>query len=491
VAYRGAVSIVLIGIGSSLVLADPSLAQAPQCQRIKAACRDAGFVQGGPLGNRLVKDCFEPIIYGTHPAGRVSRQLPTIAPQLVDACRSGLSGEQSSSQAAAEQSLPSSKVISGLTARDAGQTVFDERLGVTWLADANLASKQTFGVSGINKSGSMDYATASRWVSALNAVNNGAGYLGHNNWQLPTTPSTDASCDRSGRHGESFGFNCTHSALGSLYTASFGLKEPDAIAEALVNTVGPFRNFQPYLYWSKSPAIDPKQGFVSFSFNTGFQGANVGRNHLYVLPMIKGNAPAGPTSADATLQASPDGQTVYDPLTKIRWLANADLAATQTFGIAGINSDGSMDHTTAIQWVSAMNKAEGGRGYLGQIGWDLPETGPPDPSCSLKGITGFGCESSAMGALFYRQLKRHPGEAVVEPVKTHIGPFYDVQPYLYWSCQGETVRSACQSNGPADGFEWNFSFGNGFEGTNLIQNPLYVMVYFPGSSAAQPPPNAR
>jgi hypothetical protein len=36
------------------------------------------------------------------------------------------------------------------------------------------------------------------------------------------------------------------------------------------NTAGPFGNFQPYLYWSKSAAADPKQGFVSFPFNTGF-----------------------------------------------------------------------------------------------------------------------------------------------------------------------------------------------------------------------------
>ena len=32
-----------------------------------------------------------------------------------------------------------------------------------------------------------------------------------------------------------------------------------------------------------------------------------------------------------------------------------------------------------------MNKADQGRGYLGQTSWQLPETGPPDPSCSMKG----------------------------------------------------------------------------------------------------------
>jgi len=47
----------------------------------------------------------------------------------------------------------------GFTRAD-GPVVHDSRLNVTWLADGNLAATQTFGVSGINKNGSMDYATA-------------------------------------------------------------------------------------------------------------------------------------------------------------------------------------------------------------------------------------------------------------------------------------------------------------------------------------------
>jgi hypothetical protein len=497
---RGVVSIFFIGIGSSLVLAAPSLAQSPPCQRIRAACKDAGFIQGGPIGDRLIKDCFDPIVHGARRPDRSSRPLPDIAPQLVALCRSDNSGTQPSPEttapvhdagaetpsAAPPSSKPHAMESSGLVGRDGGQTVFDSRLNVTWMADANLAAKQTFGVTGINKTGSMDYATAILWVSAMNALDHGAGYLGHNNWQLPTTPATDASCERTGRHGESFGFNCSGSALGSLYYVSFGLREPDSVVPAMTNTTGPFRNFQPYLYWSKSPAADPKQGFVSFSFNTGFQGANVWRNHLYVLPMIKGKLAASPTAAGETLQVNPGGQTVYDPIAQVTWLADANLAAKQTFGVAGINQDGSMDHVTAVQWVNSMNKADGGRGYLGQTGWDLPATGGPDPSCSLKGTTGFGCASSAMGELFYRQLHLQPGESVVAPAETHVGPFYGVQPYLYWSCEAATVRSACQSNGPAERFEWNFSFGNGFEGTNLVGNDLYVMVYYAGSPADRP-----
>jgi hypothetical protein len=33
------------------------------------------------------------------------------------------------------------------------------------------------------------------------------------------------------------------------------------------------------------------------------------------------------------LQVNPGAQTVYDPVTNITWLANANLAATNTFGL--------------------------------------------------------------------------------------------------------------------------------------------------------------
>jgi len=42
-----------------------------------------------------------------------------------------------------------------------------------------------------------------------------------------------------------------------------------------------------------------------------------------------------------------------------------------------------------------------------------------------------------------------------------------------------SARAPCERNGPAPNFEWNFSFGSGFQGTNLDGNELYVMVYYP------------
>jgi hypothetical protein len=75
---------------------------------------------------------------------------------------------------------------------------------------------------------------------------------------------------------------------------------------------------------------------------------------------------------------------------------------------------------------------------------------------------------------------------VVAAPDVKVGPFHDIQPYLYWACEAETAVSACQTYGPSDGFEWNFSFGNGFEGTSLLANDLCVIVRYLGSPTKTP-----
>jgi hypothetical protein len=113
-----------------------------------------------------------------------------------------------------------------------GETVYDVVNNVTWLADANLAAKTLpgnkdfrFGLplcdsssTGpaelpepcVNLSGSMNYASAVAWVAGMNAAN----YLGHSDWQLPTTPPNDPSCSANGTNGNSFAFGCGGNALG-------------------------------------------------------------------------------------------------------------------------------------------------------------------------------------------------------------------------------------------------------------------------------------
>ena len=45
-----------------------------------------------------------------------------------------------------------------------------------------------------------------------------------------------------------------------------------------------------------------------------------------------------------------------------------------------------------------------------------------------------------------------------------------------------------RNHGPASGFEFSFSFGNGFQGTDIFANDLYVTAYFvgPPSSTSGP-----
>jgi hypothetical protein len=382
--------------------------------------------------------------------------------------------------------LSSSKVNATLIPLPDGLTVYDTHLNVRWLANANLADTDegrliasAAGITRITPGGSMDYQTAIDWLTALN----GAAYLGHNTWTLPTTPlTTDFTCGNpTGPNGNSFGFGCTGSDMGSLFNVSLNIPYPNTAVPIPDNPTGLFHNFQPYLYWTNTANSDSSKGFHTFSFNTGWAGSNVDNHYMYVLPMIQGN-PFGIVANDNRLHASADGQIVYDPKLDITWLADADLAKSEVFtlggcldrGVACINPDGSMSHTTAVAFKDAMNAYHGQTGWLGQTNWQLP----PDPGeCG----DSFDCTNTPLGRLFYSRdaLGLQQGTPVVPTPAGNVGPFNLLQPYLYWSCSRPYTNPPCQNDPPAAGFEWSFSFGNGFQGTDVKKNDFYVMVYFP------------
>ncbi|CAN5310002.1 hypothetical protein BH10PSE9_BH10PSE9_21710 [soil metagenome] len=400
--------------------------------------------------------------------------------------------ESANTQAAApapiKAAAPSGKDV--LVRADDGKTVYDSAANVTWLADGNLAASETFGVKGINKSGSMPFRLAAEFVRRMNASNNGAGYLGHNTWTLPATPSLDANC--TSKNVNNFGYNCLKSAMGRLYYQGLGLRQPNTAVPMPETAAGSFKNIQPYLYWTASPSNQRSKqnvnGFSTFSFNTGWSGSNVSKHFIYAWPMVPGKLPGAPAAAGDDLQPGVDGQTVYDPVSNVTWLANANLAAKETFGVTGINPDGAMEHTTALAWIKAMNAANRGAGYLGQKKWQLPVAPDADAMCSAK-WGGYDCVGDPVGAdpfgeLFYKQLGLRAGDSAVKVPDLKVGPFHNIQPYLYWSCQGPAGKVTCDdAEQPAPGFEWSFSFGNGFQGTDVLANSLYVMVYYPGPAA--------
>jgi len=66
----------------------PSAQQGP-CQQIMAACRQAGFVQGGAkTGAGLQVDCVRPIMQGgVFQRPKATKALPQVDPQIVAACK--------------------------------------------------------------------------------------------------------------------------------------------------------------------------------------------------------------------------------------------------------------------------------------------------------------------------------------------------------------------------------------------------------------------
>jgi uncharacterized protein (TIGR03437 family) len=370
-----------------------------------------------------------------------------------------------------------------------GITVYDTVNNVSWLADFNLAASNRFGlpictftsstVPCVDPSGSMNWVGAVAWVAAMNAAN----YLGRSDWQLPTTPLVDKGCSTVGPQKNSFGANCSLNALGSLYYNALGLNFPNTAVPIPNSQVGPFNNLQPYFYWSQS--ADGGLGQSVFSFGAGSQGGNTADNFQYALPMITGKIAGTPAASGMGLQVNPGGQTVYDPIGDVTWLANANLAATNTFGLPictrpTISSicaaqDGSMNLASATQFIANMNAYNGG-GYLGQTNWELP---PSNASCPKYNCDDLG---NPMGILFYDQFGLSAGMPAVATPDVAVGPFNNLQPYIYWSCQAVTIQDPCDGVGPNMGVaEWGFSFGNGFLGTDRLDAEYYVTAYFVGN----------
>lgn len=395
----------------------------------------------------------------------------------------------------------------GLTPDEFGLLVYDSNQGVCWLADANLAGHPEVravvplapanpdgSLPVINPDGTMDWETALNWVSALNGFDHGRGWLGHNNWQLPTNPAMDLSC--SSYNNANFGAQCTGSALGNLYTVGLGQQYPNSVVRHLYSVVWPFLNLQPGLYWS---ADSDGNGERTFSFNTGAIGSNTTKyNLMRILPMTQtmlGGVPEGQTGVVPYVSGPGAGKAVYDTASGLSWPIDANLPAANNFGVtqtisvsAGmsgnnnggtvtlplVDADGSVylsiandpapcllgGNTSGLtsQWIVAMNAS----GYAGSSDWQLP------------------CRSDLQE--LYADMQITTGDIRLEWPYT-VGPFWRLQPGFYWAC---ARADGAGSNGPCDlsqssagGLEWTFDFDDGFEGTDLTNKQFYVMVNFP------------
>ena len=176
-------------------------------------------------------------------------------------------------------------------------------------------------------------------------------------------------------------------------------------------------------------------------------------------------------TAQAALQFRLGGQAYYDTDLNVTWLADANLAATNTFDVWGIDLTGYMDWTTAQLWIGAMNSAN----YLGYSDWRLPVTNPINGSSmtyslSNDGTTDYGYNISAPGTLYagskgselaYLYANTLGNKAVVDfngnvqvgwSLNPNPGPFSNLQSG-YWS-------GTEYAPNPTVAWWFNFMYGN-------------------------------
>ncbi len=414
--------------------------------------------------------------------------------------------------------LPVVGSAGGLRQESDGQTVYDSNLGVHWLANANLAGdaavRARLGVAGVEPNGMMDYASALKWVAALNAYDNGVGWLGHSNWQLPGTPMLDPTCGALGPQGASFGALCQNDAPGSLYYVGLNRRFPQNVASGPGATVGSsptaqLRNVQLSYYWTGDPG--GLHGRKVFSFGAGDGDATTTNDsYYYVLPMVKGEIGQHASCASGGVVPYTGGpaahSAVYDCSAQTSWPLDANLAATQPLGISADvhivekrpwprrqgNSititappivGGAMLFQTAQQWVAALNASARGAGWLGRHDWQLPDY--PD----LRDL--------------YSHLRLTSADVARLQAVGNVGSFQNLQPFFYWEkcvpeptdAQSRWPRAAAdcvKGNAPpgklGNQMEYDFTFGYGIQGTDVATLKYFVMVYYPDAGARPNPP---
>jgi len=214
-----------------------------------------------------------------------------------------------------------------------------------------------------------------------------------------------------------------------------------------------------------------------------------------------------PLTSQAMLISRLGGQAYYDTVLDITWLADANLAASNTFGVGGINASGTMNWTTANVWIASMN----GANHLGFSDWRLPmlspvsggaafgtaafsNNGTTDGGYGETGIgwdTGAGAIVSEMGWMYYGNLGNlgfctpndiDPGSCALQTGfgLANTGPFSNLQSNLYRSGVEFDASDA-----------WGFNFANGFQFRGLNSVGLFVWAVRSGdvdSAAPVPEP---
>lgn len=130
-----------------------------------------------------------------------------------------------------------------------------------------------------------------------------------------------------------------------------------------------------------------------------------------------------------------DYQAYYDSVLDITWTADANLSASESFGLprddygyigAGeLGPQGETNWYTALEWIDAMNSAA----YLGQAGWRLPTIRPLNgvdflTGYSSVGATDVGPNISAPGSLYGGSTAHEMAHLYYNTLPGNVGGYY-------------------------------------------------------------------
>jgi hypothetical protein len=182
-------------------------------------------------------------------------------------------------------------------------------------------------------------------------------------------------------------------------------------------------------------------------------------------------------NATDTLISALGGKVVYDATTNLSWIADANLAASNTFGLtygvnyvndiynpSVINSNGTATWGGAQTWIAAMNSAN----YLGYSDWRL---------ANVSSLSGGFISTGELGNLFYNGLGQVANQSITTTHNSNYSLFQNVQSNFYWS--GTQLAS-----NPL--YAWDFATYNGTQGSFVKAYSNFVLAVRTGQVAAVP-----
>lgn len=155
----------------------------------------------------------------------------------------------------------------------------------------------------------------------------------------------------------------------------------------------------------------------------------------------------------------------------LTWTADANLAATETFGVSGITADGRMSWDTSLAWIEAMNAAN----YGGANDWRLWSALNNDGSGPTM---GYNVSTSELGHLFYTEGGLSQNDSINDSAAL-TSVFRNMQDWAYWSGT---------EGAPDPDRAWLFHTDLGYQDYEVKFIQGYGWAVRPGQVAAVPLP---